>query len=171
MGLVFALSMGVAATQAPGLAPLPDSAPVHIAISLRVAHPEALEAFRRSQDDPNSSDYRRVLTPAEFGRRFGPSSQSYGKLAAWLREAGFTVTEFPNHILIEGTGTAGQVTKLLGVRLQTVEGQPASVHVPDGAPKFPAWLAPMVLHVSGLDTRVRYHHHLAQTLIGGRNFD
>ena len=91
----------------------------------------------------------------------GLTAQVYAKVCDWLREAGFAVTEFPNRIFIEGLGTAAQVTKLLGVRLHEVPGQPASVHVPDGAPRLPPALAKVILHVSGLDTRVRFRHHLA----------
>ena len=79
----------------------------------------------------------------------------------WLRDAGFTVTEFPNRIFIESAGTASQVTKLLGVHLQSVEGEPSTIHMPDGAYHLPPSLAPIILHVSGLDTRVRYRHHVA----------
>jgi hypothetical protein len=59
------------------------------------------------------------------------------------------------------------------VRLQAVEGQPASVHAPDGTPHLPAALAPFILHISGLDTRVRFRHHLAVTeaLIEDAHFD
>ncbi len=140
---------------------IPDATPVHLAIDLRLSHPADLENFRRAQQDPASADYKHFLTPQEFGRRFGPSTQVYGKVCDWLREAGFAVTEFPNRIFVEGAGTAAQVTKLLGVRLQEVPGQPANVHVPDGAPRLPPALAQAILHVSGLDTRVRYKHHLA----------
>lgn len=162
MTVPVALLVGLVASVQPAAAtPVPDSTPVHLAIDLRLAHPANLADFRRAQQDPTSADYRHFLTPKEFGRRFGPSTQVYGKVCDWLRVAGFAVTEFPNRIFIEGAGTAAQVTKLLGVRLQEVRGQPATVHVPDVAPRLPPAFAQAILHVSGLDTRVRYHHHLA----------
>jgi subtilase family serine protease len=156
------LASQTASLPAAPTASIPDSTPVHLAIALRVAHPAELEDFRRAQQDRSSAEYQRFLTPQEFGRRFGPSTQAYHKVCGWLREAGFTVTEFPNRIFIESAGTAGQVTKLLGIRLQAVEGQPVSIHVPDGAYRVPPSLAPLILHVSGLDTRVRYRHHVAR---------
>ena len=156
------LLVGLLAGNPPAAAAvIPDSTPVHLAIDLRIAHPAELEDFRRAQKDPSSPDYERFLTPQEFGRRFGPSAQLYQRVCGWLRDGGFAVTEFPNRIFVEGLGTAGQATKLLGIRLQSVEGQPASVHVADGSPRLPPWLTRAVLHVSGLDTRVRYHHHVA----------
>jgi len=156
---------------APG--PIPDSTPVHLALALRIAHVSDLDLFRKAQQDPSSADYHRTLTPKEFGRRFGPSARVYAKVCDWLRAAGFTVTEFPNRIFIEGAGTAAQVTKLFGVHLQGVEGQPATFHTPDVAPRLPPALAPFILHVSGLDTRVRFRHHVAavETLIERAQFD
>jgi kumamolisin len=160
MPVALALLVRLLASASPAV-PVPDSTPVHVAIDLRLAHPAELEDFRRAQRDPGSADYGHFLTPQEFGRRFGPSAQVYGRVCDWLREAGFTVTEFPNRLFVEGAGTAAQVTKLLGVRLLEVPGQPATVHVPDGAPRLPPAFAKVILHVSGLDTRVRYRHHVA----------
>jgi len=155
--------MGVLASDPAALPPalIPDATLVHLAFDLRVAHPAELEEFRRAQHDPSSAEYQHSLSPQEFGRRFGQSAQAYARVCGWLRDAGLTVTQFPNRIFIESVGTAAQVTKLLGVHLQTVQGQPATVHAPDGVPRLPPSLAPLILHVSGLDTRVRYHHHLA----------
>ncbi len=169
--LLMGALMGAAGVQAGDPAApqalIPDSTPVHLAVALRVAHPAQLEDFRRAQHDASSAEYQHSLTPKEFGRRFGPSAQAYARVCSWLREAGFTVTEFPNRIFIESAGTAAQVTKLLGVRLQSVEGQPATVHTPDGTPRLPASLAPLILRVSGLDTRVRYHHRVAALVRSG----
>jgi subtilase family serine protease len=160
LSLVFLVGLLANQTSAPTTF-IPDSTPVHLAIALRVAHPAELEDFRRAQKDASSPDYQHFITPQEFGRRFGPSAQVYHKVCGWLRDAGFTVTEFPNRIFIESAGTAAQVTKLLGIRLQGVEGRPASIHMPGGAYRLPPSLAPLILHVSGLDTRVRYRHHSA----------
>lgn len=160
MPVPLALLVRLLASASPAV-PVPDSTPVHLAIDLRLPHPAELADFRRAQQDPSSADYGHFLTPQEFGRRFGPSAQVYAKVCDWLRDGGFTVTQFPNRIFIEGAGTAAQVTKLLGVRLQEVPGQPASVHVPDVAPRLPPAFAQVILHVSGLDTRVRFRHHLA----------
>jgi len=160
MPVLLALLVPFLASASPAV-PVPDSTPVHLAIDLRLAHPAELEDFRRAQQDASSADHGHFLTPQEFGRRFGPSAQVYAKVCDWLREGGFTVTESPSRIFIQGVDTAAQVTKLLGVRLHQVPGQPASVHVPDGAPRLPPAFAQVILHVSGLDTRVRYRHHVA----------
>jgi subtilase family serine protease len=165
MPLSLVLLAGLVASQTASVpaaptATIPDSTPVHLSVALRLSHPTELEDFRRAQKDPSSAEYQHFLTPQEFGRRFGASAPAYRKVCDWLREAGFMVTEFPNRIFVEGAGTAAQVTKLLGIRLQGIEGRPVSIHVPDGAYRVPPSLAPLILHVSGLDTRVRYRHHV-----------
>ncbi len=55
------------------------------------------------------------------------------------------------------------MSRALGVHLARVEGSPLSVHAPDRRPAFPAFLAPAVLHVAGLDTRIQYRHRLTGT--------
>ncbi len=143
--------------------PLADGAPVHLGFSLPVTHLAELAALRRAQQDPASPDFRRWLTPEEYGARFGQPAATYAELSSWLRAHGFTVTEHPNRTFIEGLGSAGRVTKLLGVHLSHLADQPSGVHVPDGPPRLPKELAGLVLHVSGLDTRVRTHHHLTES--------
>ena len=59
------------------------------------AQEEALRQLIQAQQDPNSSQYHHWLTPAEFGRRFGPSQNDLAKLTAWLNQQGFTVEPAP----------------------------------------------------------------------------
>jgi kumamolisin len=142
---------------------LADSAPVHIALSLAVTHTTELQALRRAQQDPASPDFRRWLTPAEYGDRFGQPAATYAHVSAWLRAQGLEVTESPNRTFIQARGTAGAVSKALGIRLRHVAGQPAGVHIAEGTPKYPPEIASILVHTSGLDTRFRYHHHLAES--------
>jgi subtilase family serine protease len=66
-------------------------------------------------------------------------------------------------------GTVAQVSELLGVTFAPVAGQPASVHTVSGTPRFPDALQKLVVHVGGLDTRVRALHHIALSQ-GGNGF-
>ncbi len=161
-----ALALGLRAVLAASPAApaaIPDETPVHLGISLRVAHPEALAALQRAQQDPASPDYKKWITPEEYGERFGQPTDVYEAAVAWVASAGLTVKEFPNHTFLEATGKASQVTKLLGVHLLRVEGKGVAVHVPDVKPKLPAALAPVILNISGLDTRIKFHHHMSET--------
>src|SRR5580698_8584819 len=82
------LAAGLGLTSPAG-EPLPDlvrdDAPVHLGISLPVTHLQELAELRRAQQDPTSPDYRRWLTPAEYGARFGQPVADYARVSAWLR--------------------------------------------------------------------------------------
>ena len=140
--------------------PIAPVSPVHLGLVFQLTHAAELDALRQAQQDPSSPDFRRWLTPDEFGRRFGQPEALITRTAAWLHSNGFEVTTYPNRSFLEATGSAAQVHKLLGVRLLGVTGKRASVHTPDRAPVLPGWMAQQLLHVSGLDTRPRFRHRM-----------
>jgi hypothetical protein len=146
VALAFALHLAVfsAATLS-----VPKDTPVHLGIALKHA-----------QVDPHSREYRRWLTPREFGARFGQSSANLGKVQEWLRGAGFTTEVSPNHWFINAYGTAGAAEALFKVKLLRVEGEADAVHRVSAKPQIPANLNAVILGVSGLDTRVRLKHHM-----------
>jgi hypothetical protein len=159
--LSLALFLGAASVTPADAVYVADETPIHLGISLRVANSSAMWELHRAQQDPRSPLYHRWITPQEFGERFGQPAKAYEQVAAWLEASGFRVTRSQNRIYIEAVGTANQATRLLDVHLKRASGRPVSVHVPDRAPRLPPEIAPAVLHISGLDTRVRFHHRLA----------
>jgi len=154
-----ALAFAVAAPSQPA----PNDTPVQLGVTLRLTHRAQLDALRQAQQDPKSPEYRHFLTPQEFGERFGQPEAVYQQAVRWLSAAGLDVQTAPNRSFLTAKGTAGQVEALLGIQLVRVEGKPAAVHVPVGTPRLPPALAPVVLDISGLDTRIRFHHHLNDT--------
>ena len=158
------LAIAVATLPSPvnatGTGPVAPGTLVHLGVVLRLTHQAQLDALRVAQQDPQSPSFRRWLTPEQFGQQFGQAEGFVDQTAAWLRAGGLDVTSYPNRTFLEARGTAMQVEALLGVELEGVSGQPTAVHIPNGKPHFPAWLQPQVVFVSGLDTRVRFHHRL-----------
>ena len=149
-------------------ASLPANEPAHVAISLRVADPAGLSQLMADIQDPTSAEYRRWLTPQQFGDRFGLSPAKYDRVASWLVAQGFTVSRSPNRIFIEGTGTVRSVRRALGIQPHWVDdcdGRVARSFA--GTPTLPEDIAQSVLIIDGLDTRLHFHHHLA--LGGGTN--
>src|SRR5215472_3058578 len=53
----------------------------------------ALEQLLAEQQDPNSVNYHKWLTPEEFGDRFGLSQADLDVVSAWLKAQGFQVEE------------------------------------------------------------------------------
>jgi len=139
---------------------IPDESPVHLGVSLRLGNEADLDALLQRLQDPTSADYHRWLTPEEFGERFGQPAEAYEQAASWLKAGGMTVTRFPNRLFLEAQGSASQVNRLMSLHLTAVDTRGPAVHIPDRPATFPASLGGIVLHVAGLDTRVRYKHHL-----------
>lgn len=71
---------------------------------------QALEALLEAQQDKTSPNYQKWISAADFGSRFGLASSDLTAIANWLTGHGFTVNSvYPNGILIDFSGTAGQV--------------------------------------------------------------
>jgi subtilase family serine protease len=87
-----------------------------------------LRALLARQQDPASADYRRWLSPGEFGRRFGAPPRALRRVERWLRSTGCKVKRFPGrqHIACVGA-TPGPAPAALA---RLVEG----VFDPDSAP-------------------------------------
>jgi len=51
----------------------------------------SLAALVDSQQTKGSANYRRWLTPEEFGRQFGPAPEDLSKIQGWLEQEGFEV--------------------------------------------------------------------------------
>ncbi|HUB09598.1 MAG TPA: S53 family peptidase, partial [Myxococcales bacterium] len=155
-----ALSLSAAS---PALEPLAPDTPIHLGLALNPTHAAELAELQAAQQTPGSADYRRWLTPAEYGGRFGQPPAVYARLAAWLRQGGLEVREFPNHTFVEARGSASQVSRLLGLELRHVAGALPGVHVAVGEPRFPPELRGAVLYVAGLDTRVHLRRWLPES--------
>lgn len=138
------------------LGPTPPSQPLTLTIVLRGQSPAALNAVLAAIGDPSSPEYRHYLTPDEYTRRFGPTTQEQARVAAALRALGFTVPPAlaAGSGLLTASGTARLVESVFGVPLD-------DYRAPDGrryyaaasAPRLPASLAPDVTGVLGLSNR------------------
>ncbi len=150
-------------------APLPDEAPSRVAVSLRVADPAGLRALLSAQQDPASPLWHHWITPAEFGARFGQPAAVIERVTAWLGSTGLVVRVAPDRIYLEAMGTAAQVNQLFGIRLHLAAGAAGrTFRTFTGTPRLPDGLAPVVLTVQGLDTRMRFSRRLP---IGRKNFN
>ena len=95
------------------LGPAPASTPLrrmHLVLARSPAQEQDLSVLLKQQQDKDSPNYRRWLTPQQFGVRFGPSSGDLANLTGWLSAQGF----FQVHVnsgrtLVEFSGTAANV--------------------------------------------------------------
>ena len=120
----------------------------------------ALEQLIQSQQDPQSPNYHRWLTAAEFGASFGPAQEDIAAVTGWLTSHGFQVnTIYPSGMLIDFSGTAGQVRTAFHTAIHNlnVDGVTHLANMSD--PMIPEALAPVVAGVVSLhDFRPRTLH-------------
>ena len=78
-----------------------------------------LESFLAGQRNPASPDYRRWLTPEQFGERFGLSGGDIGQLTQWLQAQGLTVHDVARgKHWITFSGTAARVGQAFHTELR-----------------------------------------------------
>ncbi len=128
--------------------------PLHVTVTLAPRDPAALAAYARAVSTPGSPDYRRYLTPAQFGRRFGATPAEVAAVRASLRTRG--VLPGPTSagaLSIPVSGTAAQFERAFVISLRTllVPGRRSAI-VASAAPAFDAGAAGAVQTVLGLDT-------------------
>jgi kumamolisin len=134
--------------------PLAPDAQVHLFLGLGLRDRAGLEALLVDQQSPASPAFRRWLTPARFGARFGAPEPAYAQLAQDLAHAGLEVERFPGKLAVAATGRAAQLEKVLGVRFVEVTAGGETWRSFVGAPRLPFDARWPVVTVSGLDTRV-----------------
>ncbi len=139
---------------------MPDEAPVHLGIALKVTNPDGLARLLAAQGDPSSPSYHRWLEPEAFGERFGLTTADYARLAAWFSARGFEVTRYPSRTFLEAVGRVGALRGALGVQQRHAESRGRRYRTFDGEVQLPQSFRERVLHISGLDTRVRLRHRL-----------
>ncbi len=124
-----------------------DFAMDHMMVQLQRT-PEQEQAVRQFVDElhsPQSPNFHRWLTPAEFGQKYGASEQDISTVTTWLRSHGLAVNAvYPSGMLIDVSGTAGQVRNAFHTEIHylDVKGVRHVANVSD--PLIPAALAPVV---------------------------
>ena len=88
-----------------------------VALSLTPAAKAGLDALLSAQQDPSSPEYRRWLTPDEFGGRFGRSDAELSRLAAWMQGHGLDVEVARGRLSLDVSGRAGDVERAFGTRI------------------------------------------------------
>ena len=108
----------------PEAIPQNDAGPVDPAMpvayaTLYLKPAPGLESFLADQRNPASPDYRRWLTPEQFGERFGLSGGDIGQLTQWLQAQGLTVHDVARgKHWITFSGTAARVGQAFHTELR-----------------------------------------------------
>ncbi len=86
----------------------------------------ALEALLAAQQDPQSPEYQRWLTPEDFGQRFGVADSDLAQLVAWLTGQGFQMEPAPQsrrQIIFSGSAAQVQAAFHTEMHVYNIAGQ------------------------------------------------
>lgn len=130
------------------------------------AQQQDLDALVAQQHSPDSSQFHKWLTPAQFHARFGVSSADQAQVAAWLESRGFTAIK-ANAQQIEFSGTVSTVESAFKTSMhqyQTRVNGALETHVANATEiSIPSALAPVVSGVLSLNN---FHSRPAHTNLG-----
>jgi uncharacterized protein (TIGR03437 family) len=131
----------------------------------------ALEQLLAQQQDPSSPNYHNWLTPEQYADRFGLNANDVGKVAAWVKSQGFTVTGTArgrNWLTFSGTAQQASAAFHTTIHRYSVNGETHYANASD--PSIPAALADVVSSIRGLNDfrlKARLRKPVAQMTIGG----
>ena len=132
-----------------------DSLPMsHMLLQLQRSsqQEQALEAVIAAQSDSTSPRFQQWLTPAQFAA-YGLADHDLNVITGWLQVNGFTVNVvYPNGMLIDFSGTAGQIRQAFHTEIHNLMVGGASRIANMSDPKIPAALAPAVAGVVSLNS-------------------
>jgi len=142
------------ATAANDLGLVADGFPLdHMQLQLKRS-PEseaALAQYISELSNPQSPNYHKWLTPAQFAADFGVAASDVDKVTAWLTAHGFTVSGVaPTGLAIDFSGTAGQVRSAFHTEIHNLSVGGAAHFANISDPKVPAALAPAVAGIVSL---------------------
>jgi subtilase family serine protease len=142
-----------------------DEVPLeHMLLQLRRAdeQEEALAALIDQLHDRASPNFHQWLNAGEFGARFGLAAADLQAITGWLQARGFRIgLVYPSNLLIDFSGTAGQVRDAFHTEIHhlAVNGASHIANITD--PQIPAALAPAMVGIVSLnDFRPRAQYSL-----------
>ena len=112
--------------------------------------PEQESALRKlldDQQDKNSPNYHKWMSPEQFGRQFGPTDSDMQVITSWLQSHGFEVGATKGRTMLEFSGSASQVQETFHTTIHKylVNGEQHWANAND--PQIPAALTPAVAGV------------------------
>ncbi|HZB89279.1 MAG TPA: Ig-like domain repeat protein [Terracidiphilus sp.] len=99
------------------------------------AQQAALDKLVDSQKNPNSPQYHKWLTPAQFGAQFGVTPQDMSTITGWLQSHGFTVESVANgKNAITFSGTNAQLESAFHTTIHQYRSAPSKAVQTNTAP-------------------------------------
>ena len=146
--------------------PAPASLPMQrmlLVLKHSAAQETALQQLLSGQQDKNSPNYHKWLTPEQYGAQFGPADEDVQAVSSWLESHGFQIAKVAKgKNVIEFSGTAGQVQEAFRTAIHkfVVNGEEHWANATN--PQIPTALAPVLGGIQSLHNfRMKPTHHVA----------
>ena len=111
-------TVSAAPASARSIAPLGDSKPLRLALSLPLRNQQQLQTLIQQLNDPASPNYHKFLTVGQFTAQFGPTAADYARVLSFANSQGFKVTRtFSNRLVVNVTGSASTVNQAFHLTL------------------------------------------------------
>ncbi|HEX5423830.1 MAG TPA: protease pro-enzyme activation domain-containing protein, partial [Candidatus Acidoferrales bacterium] len=111
-----------------------------------------LQDLLKEQQDRESPNYHKWLTPEEFGEQFGASETDIQKITGWLTSQGFTIDSVAKgRNLILFSGNAGQVQAAFHTAIHKYAVDKNQYWANANDPAIPEALAPVVAGIASLN--------------------
>jgi len=149
--------------------PLETSKPLHIGVSLQLRNQDKLNAFLKDLRDPNSTTYRKYLTPEAFKAAYAPTDQDVQVVVAHLQKNGFSnITVAPNNLLVSADGNALNVAAAFNASMKQFSTDGEQFYGNDSDAQVPQSLGRLVSGVLGLQN-VNVKHTLSHPVTFAQN--
>jgi pseudomonalisin len=136
----------------------PDMQLKSMMFAFQLQNRQELKQLLADQQNPNSVNYHRWLTPQEFGSRFGVSQAQYQRTVEWLQSNGFSVKMQPgNRLRIYFEGAAQDVERSFGVNIGLYEYNGKTYYSNDLSPQIPGEFQNVAFGILGLDNFPKEH--------------
>lgn len=117
---------------------------LEMSVTLRLRQTDELAALISAQQEPQSPDYHRWLTPDEFAARFAPAAEDHHSVADWLQREGFTVRPMVSTARIDFSGTVRDVEQTFSVHMNHYSHRGRMPLANEDPPQLPAEFAATV---------------------------
>lgn len=119
----------------------------------------ALDQYLAQLQQKSSPNYRKWMTPQQFGQIYGPADSDIAALAGWLQSHGFTVEPLsPGRTNIAFSGSVSQVEEAFHTSIHSFQTDDTQFYSNTIDPRIPAALSGVVKGVAHLNTiRPRPH--------------
>jgi subtilase family serine protease len=138
----------------------PASQPLDISVGLQIRNPGAFDNLLGAMYDPASPTYHQYLTPDQFTQNFAPTDDQVQQVEDYFQSQGMTVTNVaPDNLLLDVQSTVAQAQQAFSVHINTYRSGRQTYYANNSPVKVPRSIRSFVTAVTGLDNRIKMHHH------------